>query len=101
MSDERIVRYTIDQLRKMKSETDWKRFLSETGEPEQDEEEAGMVIDWASARLVVPEAKAAISIRLDPDVLAFFRAGGRGYQTRINAVLRAFMEAQKKERQAP
>ena len=60
-----------------------------------------MVIDWASARLVVPEAKAAISIRLDPDVLAFFRAGGRGYQTRINAVLRAFMEAQRKERQAP
>jgi len=101
MSDERIVRYTIDQLRKLKSETDWERFLSETGEPEPDEEEAGMVIDWASARLVVPEAKAAISIRLDPDVLAFFRAGGRGYQTRINAVLRAFMEAQKKERQAP
>ena len=62
---------------------------------------AASVIDWTSARLVVPEAKAAISIRLDPDVLAFFRAGGRGYQTRINAVLRAFMEAQKKERQAP
>jgi uncharacterized protein (DUF4415 family) len=85
----------------MKSETDWDRLLNETGEPELDEEERDLVIDWASARLVVPEAKAAISIRLDADVLEFFRAGGAGYQTRINAVLRAWMEAQKKERQAP
>jgi uncharacterized protein (DUF4415 family) len=101
MSEEHIVRYTIEQLRKMKSETDWDRLLNETGEPELDEEERDLVIDWASARLVVPEAKAAISIRLDPDVLEYFRAGGKGYQTRINAVLRAWMEAQKKERQAP
>jgi len=37
--------------------------------------------------------KAAISLRLDADVLDWFRTQGGGYQTRINAVLRAYMEA--------
>lgn len=37
--------------------------------------------------------KAAISLRLDADVLDWFRARGAGYQTRINAVLRAYMDA--------
>jgi uncharacterized protein (DUF4415 family) len=39
--------------------------------------------------------KEAISIKLDDDVLTFFRKQGRGYQTRINAVLRRYMQAQK------
>lgn len=38
-------------------------------------------------------AKAAIALRLDADVLAWFKSHGPGYQTRINAVLRAFKEA--------
>lgn len=36
--------------------------------------------------------KAAISLRLDADVLGWFKAQGPGYQTRINAVLRAFKD---------
>ena len=43
-----------------------------------------------------PPRKEAISIKLDKDVLAFFRRQGRGYQTRINAVLRRYMQAQRK-----
>jgi uncharacterized protein (DUF4415 family) len=35
-------------------------------------------------------------MRLDADVLAWFRAQGRGYQTRINTVLRAFMQAKQR-----
>jgi uncharacterized protein (DUF4415 family) len=50
---------------------------------------------WKSARVVLPGAKEMVTLRLDPDVLAWFRKAGRGYQTRINAVLRAFVEAQK------
>ena len=50
---------------------------------------------WASARLVMPVPKKAISIRLDEDVLGWFRATGPGYQSRINAVLRAYMDAKK------
>jgi uncharacterized protein (DUF4415 family) len=49
--------------------------------------------DWfAKARVGNRPAKKAISIKLDEDVLAFFRSQGVGYQTRINAVLRAYME---------
>ncbi|MBM3544135.1 MAG: BrnA antitoxin family protein [Alphaproteobacteria bacterium] len=48
--------------------------------------------DWSKAVLVMPKRKEAISIRLDEDVLAFFKSLGAGYQTRINAVLRHFME---------
>lgn len=40
--------------------------------------------------------KEAISIKLDHDVLAFFRKQGRGYQTRINAVLRRYVQSQRK-----
>lgn len=43
-----------------------------------------------------PRRKTAISIKLDQDVLAFFREQGRGYQTRINAVLRHYMQASRK-----
>jgi uncharacterized protein (DUF4415 family) len=42
--------------------------------------------------LVPVEAKASVSLRVDADVLAWFKAQGPGYQTRINAVLRAFKE---------
>ena len=38
-------------------------------------------------------AKTSISLRVDADVLAWFKAQGDGYQTRINAVLRAFRDA--------
>jgi uncharacterized protein (DUF4415 family) len=48
--------------------------------------------DWSKAKLVMPRRKEAISIRLDEDVLTYFKGFGAGYQTRINAVLRHFME---------
>ena len=40
-----------------------------------------------------PTSKQQITIRLDEDVLRWFRAQGEGYQTRINSLLRAYMEA--------
>jgi uncharacterized protein (DUF4415 family) len=40
-----------------------------------------------------PPSKQQITIRLDEDVLKWFRAQGEGYQTRINSLLRAYMEA--------
>lgn len=85
--------FTAAQIRQMEDRTDWDRLAREgdfEGEDEDDFE-----VDWSTARLVIPEAKKAVSIRLDPDVLDFFKSQGKGYQTRINAVLRAFMEANK------
>jgi len=49
---------------------------------------------WKGARLVLPEPKESITIRLDADVLRFFRREKR-YQTKINAVLRSYMRAQR------
>jgi uncharacterized protein (DUF4415 family) len=50
---------------------------------------------WEDADVVTPVPKEAISIRVDSDVLAWFREGGSGYQTRMNAVLRSYMDAMK------
>lgn len=46
---------------------------------------------WKEARVVVPVTKQAISIRLDQDVIAWFRASGPRYQSRINAVLKSYI----------
>ena len=50
------------------------------------------------ARLALPQTKKMVTLRLDPDVLAWFQKHGKGYQTRINAVLRAFVAAQNRAR---
>ena len=50
---------------------------------------------WEKAEMVLPENKERITLRLDKAILEHFRAEGRGYQTRINAVLSSFVAAQK------
>jgi uncharacterized protein (DUF4415 family) len=49
---------------------------------------------WKKARIVMPQAKETMTIRLDADVLEWFRKQGKGYQTRINAILRSYVRAQ-------
>ncbi len=48
-------------------------------------------IDWSKAVLVIPPKKKAISIRVDEDVLDFFKKEAAGYRRRMNAVLRSYM----------
>ena len=50
---------------------------------------------WKSARVVMPAGKTSVHLRLDSDVVEWFRARGKGHLTRMNAVLRAYVEAQK------
>ena len=50
---------------------------------------------FRQAVLRLPQPKATVTIRLDRQVLQWFKGQGRGYQTRINALLRAYMEAHK------
>jgi uncharacterized protein (DUF4415 family) len=57
---------------------------------------AGRQPDWTSVKVAWPQPKQAISLRIDQDILAWFRDRGPGYQTRMNAVLRAFVDAQGK-----
>lgn len=51
---------------------------------------------WDGATVVVPSPKRAISLRLDEDVLEWFRRGGPRYQTRMNAVLRTYVKRMRK-----
>ena len=51
---------------------------------------------WDEAEIVVPTAKRAVSIRLDEDVLEWFRRSGPRYQTRMNAVLRMYVRRMRK-----
>ena len=48
---------------------------------------------WKKAVLRLPQKKESLTIRLDHDVVAWFRRTGRGYQTKMNAVLRSYMMA--------
>lgn len=53
--------------------------------------------DWfLKAKAAMPARKKLVSVRLDADVLDWFKNQGAGYQTRMNAVLRAFMDEQKR-----
>ncbi|MCW5696708.1 MAG: BrnA antitoxin family protein [Bauldia sp.] len=97
MSEKRIKSSSAKGMRESDSRTDWSRVDAQTDraideriESDEDWAEFGNV-DWSQAVIVVPNRKQAISIRLDPDVLEYFRAQGPGYQSRINAVLRAFV----------
>lgn len=47
---------------------------------------------WENAKVVFPASKKAVTIRIDGDVLDWFKKAGKGYQSRMNAVLRSYME---------
>ena len=94
MSEENITRMSLTEANLHKGETDWEWLAKQDAagvEPEPDPEEGE--VDWSQARVVMPPPKQIISVRIDRDVLAFFKSQGRGYQTRMNAVLRSYMEA--------
>ena len=52
---------------------------------------------WKNAVLVHPERKERLTVRFDAEMVAWFKKQGRGYQTRMNAVLKSFYEAHKNE----
>lgn len=96
--------HTVRRSRRTrKGKTDWARVRALTDE----EIDAAIASDpdaappldaewFRRARIVLPEPKVPISIRLDRDVLEWFKSKGPRYQSRINAVLRAFMEARRR-----
>jgi uncharacterized protein (DUF4415 family) len=103
----RMKRYSVDALKKLQkngaSRSDWARVGATTDDEIEasvaaDPDERGMVVDWASATPVMPQPKAVLNMRVDRDVLEYFRKTGQGYQTRINAVLRAFVSARQRPR---
>ena len=84
-----IVRYSLEQI-----EAKLERGESQT---RADAPEVGSLGEefWRDAKVVMPRAKKAISLRIDADVLAWFKAQGPGYLSRMNAVLRSFVNAKR------
>lgn len=81
------------------SKTDWKR-LSDLQDEAIDTSDIPELDDefFRKAELKIP-AKQPVTLRLDSDVVSWFKSQGQGYQTRINKLLRAYMESQKANRQ--
>lgn len=107
--NENIARFSADKIRRKiargESKTDWKRVdAMSQAEVERlaNKDEGPLAADWESTVMVgLPPAKQDIHIRLDGDILDWFKARGRGYQTRINAVLRAFVQTRQRVERKP
>lgn len=78
------------------SNTDWARLAAMTDDDIDTSDIPPLADDFfVNGELRLPKQKPMISIRVDADVLTWYKAQGPGYQTRINAVLRLYMEGQK------
>ena len=92
MSKKRIVRYK----KGMKDQTDWARVDAMTDDDiDYSDNPATDEAFWAEAKLVMPESKVSLGVRFDRKIVDWFKKQGPGYQTRMNAVLKTYMEAQK------
>ena len=86
---------------KRESQTDWNRIDSMRDEdidlsdiPEMDEE------FFKNATIRMPVKKSSVTLRVDKEVLEWFKSQGKGYQSRMNAVLKAYVKAQREQRKA-
>jgi uncharacterized protein (DUF4415 family) len=99
-----FVRYTADELAKLESETDWAKVDATTREEIEQQAEADdgpLPEGWEDTVILgIPGPKRGVYLRLDPEILDWFKAQGAGYQTRINAVLRAFVHARRRAEHA-
>lgn len=98
---ERIVKYTDDELISLAKQegslSNWGKAAGMTSAEVEasvtsDSDEAAMVMDWENATLEMPNPKAVLNMRVDKEILDYFRKTGKGYQSRINAVLRSYVE---------
>lgn len=92
-----------DTAKGTRGKTDWGKLRAQPDSEVVYTEDAPMTSpeDWANAiahkGLPAPSRKTQIALRIDDDVLVWFKAQGAGYQTRMNAVLRAFRDAHRRD----
>ena len=93
---ENTAKHTAAELRARRKSgevlVDWKAAAKKALPSGNDPDDAMEEIDWATTELPLAQRKERTSLRLDADMLKWFRAQGRGYQTRINAILRSYFE---------
>ncbi len=104
LKSERIVRYTAEEIDEMRRRGEDRSDLDALSKLTDDEIEASIDFEeegeplWDTIQVGLPLPKKQLTLRIDPVVLAYFKSGGRGYQTRINAVLRSYVEAQQQKK---
>ena len=91
-----IAKHTAAELRAMEKrgeiKSDWKAAAEKPLPSGRDLDDAMDEIDWVTTELPKPRRKGHMTLRIDTDVLDWFRAQGKGYQSRINAILRRYFE---------
>jgi uncharacterized protein (DUF4415 family) len=82
------------------SQSDWRKADQLAGKAldaaildDADEGAEHLDLDWSKAIIGLPPRKEMVNMRLDREVLDWFRSGGKGYQSRINAVLRGYVQS--------
>ncbi len=82
---------------KRKSQTNWEK-VDNLADDQIDTSDIGPLDEdfFKHVELSIRPPKKSLTVRLDADVLAWFRKQGKGYQTRINAILRTYMKAHSK-----
>jgi uncharacterized protein (DUF4415 family) len=99
---ERTVRYTAEELDEMLRRGEDRSNLERLDALTEEELEASIdfeeegEIDWDTIQVGLPLPKQQLTVRLDAEVVDWFKSGGPGYQTRINAVLRSYVDTKKK-----
>jgi uncharacterized protein (DUF4415 family) len=98
-----VVRYTEEEIKEMiargEDKTDWKRVENMRDEEVAIDEDSPEITEEMMANAeVIRRPKEIVTLRLDTEVLEWFKAQGKGYQTRINAVLKAYMKARGERR---
>jgi uncharacterized protein (DUF4415 family) len=95
-----IKSYTAAELkaRRGRSRTDLKKVDAMTdAKLEQiiakDEDERDMKPDWTQAKLVLVEPKQSVHLRLEQEIIAYFKAQGKGHISRMQAVLKSYVNA--------
>ena len=91
MAKEDIKRYSLEEIKRMNARKKYTATRADAPAIELDDE------FWKTARVVMPDerGKRLVSLRIDTDVLEWFKTQGKGHLSRINAVLRAYMESRR------
>jgi uncharacterized protein (DUF4415 family) len=89
MASDDTRRFSLDEIKLMKAKGLTKKTPADAPEIELDED------FWRNAAIVktAPLRKTSVHLRVDPETLAFFRAGGKGHLTRMAKVLKAYAES--------
>ena len=96
--DKNIMRYTTAQLKAKRAEsaTDLSKVDAMSDEQLDHliaEDERDIQPDWTRAKLILPHAKQSIHLRLEEDIINFFKSSGKGHISRMQAVLKAYVSA--------